>query len=128
MVRLSRRNIAEYAAQRLIEGDGSIVNQLAAYLVETGKTSQADLLVRDIEFYLARAGHLLAQIGSVHSLSAETKKAVIALLKKQTGARHVDIAEYHDDALVAGIKIDIPGQQLDTSVARALAPLTTVRK
>jgi F0F1-type ATP synthase delta subunit len=123
MIKLSRQQIAKYAAEQLLAGNRKVINEVAAYLIDVKKDDQVDLLVRDIELYLSRVGHLLAYVGSVHELTIETKKAITSLLKKQTGAAHIDLSEYRDISLVGGIKIDIPGAQLDTSIARTLATL-----
>jgi F0F1-type ATP synthase delta subunit len=120
---LSRQKIAIYAAVQLLAGNNGVIKEVAAYLVETKKTDQVDLIVRDIELYLSRYGHVLAHVGTAHSLTAETKKDIMALLKEKTGAKKIDVAEYHDETLVGGVKIDIPGRQLDTSIARTLQPL-----
>ena len=126
MIKFSRQQIAKYAAEQLLAGNHGVLKEVAAYLIDTNKDDQADLLVRDIELYLSRAGHLLAHVGSVHELTAETKKHITELLKKETGATHIDVAEYHDESLVGGIKIDIPGKQLDTSIARSLLTLNNL--
>ncbi len=120
---ISRQKIARYAAEQLVAGNKKVVHEIAAYLIDSQKTDQVDLLVRDIELYLSRSGHLLAHVGTVHDLTAETKKAIMSLLKKETGATTIVLAEYKDESLVGGVKIDIPGRQLDTSIARTLAAL-----
>jgi len=120
---LSRQKIAIYAAEQLLAGNHGVLKEVAAYLVETKKTNQLDLIIRDIELYLSRSGHLLAHVGSVHELSAETKKEIITLLKKETGAKNIDLAEYRDENLIGGVKIDIPGKQLDTTINRTLSTL-----
>ncbi len=120
---LSRQKIAIYAAEQLMAGNHHVIKEVAAYLIETKTTDQADLIIRDIELYLSRTGHLLAHVGSVHELSEATRKNITVLLQNETGAKKVDLTEYRDESLIGGVKIDIPGKQLDTSINRTLSTL-----
>ena len=47
--RISRRSLTEYVADRLIAGDVVVIEQLAAYLIETRRTKEVDQNLRDIE-------------------------------------------------------------------------------
>jgi len=59
--RLSRRKIAALYADELLAGHKDVVKKLAAYLIESRRERELDLIVRDIEAALAvqdRSTHL----------------------------------------------------------------------
>ena len=49
ITKLSRRKIATVVAERLLEGDKTIIKDLAGYLFYTKQTRSINLLIRDIE-------------------------------------------------------------------------------
>ena len=59
--KLSRRKIADYAAEQLQAGNNEVLREIAAYLIESKRQSEADLLVRDIELQLANRGDMIAR-------------------------------------------------------------------
>ncbi|HEY8886654.1 MAG TPA: F0F1 ATP synthase subunit delta [Candidatus Microsaccharimonas sp.] len=125
--RLSRRSMAEYIAHSLVEGKSKklLLQQLAAYLIDTRRTSELELIVRDIEFSLAEKGIVLASIVSAFDLSAETKKELEAFVKTKTKAAQVSLSNIVDPNVLGGVKITIPGRELDQTVARQLTVLKT---
>jgi ATP synthase F1 delta subunit len=127
MPRLSRRNIAEYIATGLVEGKNKkkLFEQLAGYLVDTQRTKELELIVRDIEFSLSEKGIVNAAIISAFDLTAETKKELAAFVKARTKATQVHLANMVDPDVLGGVKITIPGRELDQTVAHQLTVLKT---
>ena len=127
MTRLSRRAIATYVAEQLTsETDHTkVILQLAAYLVDTRRTKETSLIVRDIQFYLAEAGSVSGVITTATTLSAETKKAIENHIKLQTSARTVALDSVIDPSIIGGVKVSIPGRELDATVSRSLTILKT---
>ena len=125
--RLSRRAMAEYIATGLIDGKSkkALLAQLAAYLVETRRTKELELIVRDIEFYLSEKGVVQATITSAFDLTAETKKALEAFVKSETKASTVTVTNIVEPTVLGGVKISIPGRELDQTVAHQLTVLKT---
>ena len=78
MAAISRRKIASHVVSRLLKGDAatSVLNELAAYLVDSKRTKEADLIIRDIEATLATRGTVLAHITSARSLESAAKLAI----------------------------------------------------
>ena len=74
MTHLSRRKLALHIANRLERGDESNVamKELAAYLIDSGRTREAELVIRDIEAALANAGSVYATVTAARSLSDES--------------------------------------------------------
>ena len=125
--KLSRRALALHVATHLVNGkpQKDIAQQLAAYLIWTRRTSELSMIVRDIQFYLAEHGHVSGTVTSAHDLSATALKEIQAYTKQQTGAAHVTLDTAIDESLIGGIKLEVPGHELDTSVARSLTILKT---
>ena len=127
MAKLSRRAIAIYIAEQLTSKADSkkVVLQLAAYLVDTRRTKELSLIVRDIQFYLSEAGSVSGVITTATTLSAETKKAIEKYIKEQTGAKTVALDSLIDPTVIGGVKVSIPGRELDATVSRSLTVLKT---
>jgi F0F1-type ATP synthase delta subunit len=122
-VRLSRRKIAAYFAEEFVEGR-SIIEPLAAYLVESKRTREAGLIARDIEAALADRGVLLADVAASRDLTDDTEKAITAYLKTATGANAVTLRKSTDPHLLGGVRIETPGRRLDTTLRHRLDQLT----
>ncbi len=120
--RLSRRKIAAYYAKELLSGR-DIRSKLAAYLVETGRTREYELIARDIELALAENGVLVADIATSTSLSGNARLAIDKYLSNKTHAKKIYLRETIDKTLIGGIKVAIPGQELDASLRHKLNQL-----
>lgn len=117
--KLSRQKLAAYLADQLKAGDKNALNQLAAYLVETGRTDEADRIVLSAEELLERDGHVYAEVTTATKLSADMKTKVADLL----GASDIEIKETLDPTVLGGIKIRTPSRILDATIARRLQNL-----
>ncbi len=102
-----------------------VVLQLAAYLVDTRRTNELHLIIRDIEYYLSEMGSVSGVITSAFDLTAETKKAIEKYVKQHTGAKEVSLTNFVDPAVLGGVKVSIPGHELDATVRRSLTILKT---
>lgn len=122
-VRVSRRKIASYYADELLAGKTDIATRLAALLLDTGRVRELDLIVRDIEDALEARGVVVADIASAHILSQATQKDITAFLKKQSDAKEVHLRVNVDQALLGGVRINVPGRELDTTLRRKLTLL-----
>lgn len=121
-IRLSRRKVASYYADELLAGR-DITKQLAAYLVESRRTREYELFVRDIEAALAVRGVLVADISSATQLSATSKKAIESYLTGKTHAKTVMLRETVDSNLLGGVKVAVPGSELDATLRHKLNQL-----
>ncbi len=126
-IRLSRRKITSYIAQQLVDGVEveQLVRQLAAFLIDSRRTDEVGLIVRDIEYELTKRGVVLARVTSAFNLAEATRHAVTKLIQAKTGARQVQLHEFIDPSVLGGVKIDLPGLQLDATIARKLTLLRT---
>lgn len=117
--KLSRQKLAAYLADQLKAGDKNALNQLAAYLVETGRTDEADRIVLSAEELLERDGYVYAEVTTATKLSADMKTKVANLLQ----ASSIEIKETIDPTILGGIKIKTPSRILDATIARRLQNL-----
>lgn len=128
--RLSRRALALHVANHLVDGKPShdIAQQLAAYLIWTRRTKELSVIVRDVQFYLAERGHIAGTITSARQLSDQTLAALTDFTKQHTGASEVSFDTTIDETLIGGVKLEIPGYELDSSLSRQLTILKTKYK
>ena len=119
--RLSRRKLALYAVDKLHGGAKSsdVIKEVAAYLVETRRTRELDLLVRDIEGELAARGTVVADVTTARPLTDALKKQISTLVN----AKDLHLREMIDPSLLGGMRIDIPGKRFDGTLRRKLVAL-----
>ena len=123
---ISRRKLSQYVAKRIMAGDPvkDVVRELAAYLIETHRLREAELIIRDIETTLLSHGTAVATVTSARALSAEAKKSLEMFIKDQYPAiDEVALKEQIDPSLIAGMKLVLPDRQLDASVKTRLEKL-----
>ncbi len=125
--RLSRRALAGYAAQQLLDGKTAVLQQLAAYLIEVRRTKEVDLLVRDIEHALAASGVVVADIASAREVTATLRTAIVAYITKATSADDVQVRSRIDTSLVGGVRIRTPDAEYDATVRRQLIKLQAMK-
>lgn len=126
-IRLSRRKLSNYYASALINGEepSKIAAQLAAYLVESRRTKELQLIIDDIEYQLSLKGVVAATVTSAHSLDKLAKDAIVDLIHKTTDATQIQLTECLDSNLLGGIKLEFAGSKLDTTITRRLNTLKT---
>ncbi len=122
-MKLSRRKIAVYFAEQLLAGR-NVSKQVAAYLVESKRTREVSLVIRDIESALSERGVLLADVASSHDLAGDTEKAIVDYLKTATGAQDVHLRSSVDPTLLGGVSIETPDKRLDATLRHRLNQLT----
>lgn len=126
-IRLSRRIITSYIAGELAAGKETtlLINQLAAFLIESGRTKELELIVRDIEYELKNQGIVLARVTSAFDLATATQTAITHLIKKHTSAQTIELQQFIDPTVLGGVKIDLPGLQMDMTIGHRLTTLRT---
>lgn len=120
-MRLSRRKMAAYVADKLAAGEKPAValKEVAAYLTDTRRTREQELLVRDIEEALAVRGIVVTDVTSAHPLSSSIR----AEIAKLVGGKNLQLREVLDPDVLGGVRIDIPGKQFDGTIRRKLTQL-----
>ncbi len=121
---MTRRILAKKIAPLLIEGKAEqLIKQLAAYLVEEGRTGEIDLLMSDIALEMERLGHSDVQLVSAYELSQSLKTELENIIKVMTGAKTVKFCETIDQSLIGGIIATTPSAEIDLSVRSKLKML-----
>lgn len=125
--KLSRRTVAQYVADRLLAGDNAkkLSQLVAAYLIDTRRTSELQSLLDDIAVSLAERGHVNGTVTVAHTLSSDSKRAIEAFIKEKTGATSVDVATKIDPTVLGGFRLSLPGSEVDATIAHQLAILKT---
>lgn len=124
--KLSRRSLAMYVASQLVTKHRSkVIKELAAYLVETRRTKELTLIVRDVNYYLSEVGITSATVTSAFDLSAETKKAIEKFIAQKTKSTEVAVETKVDPSVLGGVRIDLPGYELNQTIAHHLTVLKT---
>lgn len=120
-VRVSRRKIALYVTQQLLEGakQKAVMREVAAFLVETRRTRELDLVIRDIEGELAAHGIVVADVLSAYPLADELKKEVARLV----GAKDLQLRETIDPSVLGGMRVSVPGKRFDGTIRHKLEAL-----
>lgn len=126
-VRLSRRKIAGFVASRLVENDKDALVKLAAYLLETRRTNEVDLLVRDIEDALGQLGVVVADVTTTHKMTSELGQQIDELIKSATNAKTVHVRANLDKSVGGGVRIELPGAEYDATVRRQLTKLQAMK-
>lgn len=118
--RLSRRKLSMYAADRIEKGETSqVLAELAAYLIESKRTREAEMVVRAIEDELSNRGIVIATVTSAHPRGDDLNE----ILRKLIGADKLYIQKTVDPTLLGGIRIDMPGRRIDATLRRKLTKL-----
>jgi F-type H+-transporting ATPase subunit delta len=121
--RLSRRKIASYYADELLAGNKKVVTELAAFLLQSRRTNELELIVRDVEEALAHRGVVVADIASSRALTSGATAAITTFLSDKTRATDIRLRTSVDPSLLGGVRIRVPGQELDTTLSRKLSLL-----
>ena len=124
--RISRRKLAAHAAKRIVTGDSiqAVLDEMAAYLTDTHRKNEAELVVRDIEIALLSEGIVLGTAISARPLTTAAKEELEAYIKGAcSGAKTVALREIVDTTVIAGVRLELPDKQLDSTVASKLEKL-----
>lgn len=127
----SRRVIARTVAAKLLAEPKERrhwIQALAAYLIETNRADEVDLVVNDIARELFdQDGQLIVDVVSARPLNDQVRAELKQTLKAATAAREVDLSEHVDPALIGGLVARTPDAQLDASVRTKLKQLATIK-
>lgn len=125
--RLSRRQLATYCAEALHAGDDSCIDKLAAYLIESGRVAEVDLIVRDIEDELLQRGTVVADVTSAQTLTEQTRAAIAQFLQDAYAAEAVLTRETVEPEVIGGVRIRSADAEFDGTVQARLQRLMTIQ-
>lgn len=124
--KISRRKIANYVADGIVHGEevSKLLRQAAAYLIDSKRTREADLLTRAIEDALEERGTTIATVTTARSLDDELRGAISALV----GAKTVVLREIVDPTVLGGANIETPSSRLDATIKHKLTVLREAKQ
>ncbi len=120
---ISRWQVAGNLATSLKTDRSEAVRRTAAWLVANGRERQADYLARDVALRLVDSGYVLVRLTAARPISAAARQQVEAFVRRETGAKTVEVAETTDTNVLGGVRIDLPGSQLDATARGRLMRL-----
>lgn len=124
---VSRRKLAKYAAEQIMAGNDTIMEEIASLLVYEKRQREIELLVRDVEAELAEHGEIVASVESARKLDGDTKREIEKYLMSAVGAKSnkskVTLKESIDPTLIGGFKLRTPTATLDATIAKKLNDL-----
>lgn len=122
---LSRRRIARWVAASAEGGTvpAESIRRAAAYLMQTGRTREYELLARDIEDALVSQGIVVADVTTATGLTSTLRGLLDALIDK--GAK-LELREHIDPDIIGGIRVELPGRRFDSTIQHKLETLRKV--
>ncbi len=120
MNKLSRTKLARYVAAEVQAGRSeTAIQQLAAYLVQTGRAREAELVIRAVNEELERASVVIASVTSAEPIDQAVREAVASML----GSSQIAFDETVDPGVLGGIRVVTPSRLLDATFRRRLTTL-----
>lgn len=123
---VSRRLLAQTFVNELLKTPAKkqeLIRSLAAFLIETKQVKMLDMVLADIIKELADRGHVAAEVVTARELSDSARAVITELVAATTNAKTVELSESTNPELIGGVKLTVPGRELDTSVKRQLQQL-----
>ena len=119
--KISRRKLAIYVVDQFDHGTRfeKAIEQLAAYLIESRRLREIDLVVRAIEDELAARGTVVARVTTARPLNETLRKSI----EKMIAAKQVYVKEIVDPTILGGVCIETPSHTLDATMKRKLLAL-----
>ncbi len=123
--RISRLRLAKYAVAAIERGDNleTVLEQIAAYLLETKRSREAILVARSIEDVFAEHGTVVARVTSAHELDDTIHNSIKRLLDTSTLHLTTEI----DTSLIGGIHVEAPGKRLDATMKRKVLAFSQMK-
>lgn len=124
---LSRRQLAGYVADQLLAGRYEVVDELAAYLLETRRVKELDVLVMDVESALLDRGVAVAEVASARRLDAAAKEQVANVLRQTFQTRELHMREQVEPSLLGGVMVRTADHEFDGTVRKTLDQLKALK-
>ena len=121
----SRRVIARAFVDQLQAGASTakMVKALAAYLIVNKQHKSVDMVISDIVRELASRGRMLVQVTTARPLASDQRATIQKQMQKLLGVDTIELDERVEPDLIGGVKLNIPGRELDASIKKQLQQL-----
>lgn len=127
MAVISRRKLADQAARRIAGGEvkAKVLREVAAYLIDTGRQREAELLARDVETALLAHGVAVGTVVSARRLSEDALTTIEGFVEHHyKEVKKVVLREQLDESVIGGVKLILPDKQFDATIQTKLDKLT----
>lgn len=131
MQTIARRKLAQHAASELLAGKSpkALGQHLAAYLADTGKKADVELLIRDVEAALTARGVSILHVTSARELDdAARRELITAATEAEQTKQAVIVSEAIDPELIGGAVVRTSERSLDVSIRGSLQQLKRLSK
>lgn len=126
-MKLNRRKLSAQIAKRLEGGESAekLSREIAAYLIDTGNTSQLNSLLRDVAVLRAEQNGIVELTAtSAFPLMSEQTDEIKAIAKKHyPGAKQVIIHNDINPKVIGGVSLSMPSANLDLTIRAKLNKL-----
>lgn len=126
MQKLSRRQLAKYAADQLEQGTSikDLAAHLAAVLATSKRSGQGRQLAEDIGYEMESRGLLAeATLTSARPLGAELVAQLKKFIKDEARTKQVIINEVVEPEVIGGVRIDTARRSWDQTIKRRLTDI-----
>lgn len=123
-MKIARHILARSLAESTLhlQDQKQLAREIAAYLLAERRTSELESILRDIMEYRAERGILEAEVVTAHEVQPHVLDDVRQLLQSAyPNAKTVHVGTRHDASVIGGLRVDMPNEQLDMTVAGKLA-------
>lgn len=123
-MKASRSKIADFLAERSLSPDvdaKELSREIAAYLLQTGRTGELSSLSRDIMQKRSEQGVVEVTAVSAHKLTADLRKEIKDKVRYYyPKAKRITINEIVDSNMIGGVRLELANEQLDLTVRSKL--------
>ncbi len=124
MTKLKRHELAKLIGDHLAGDKKFTPEQIAAYLMETGRERELDSLMRDVMSLRADDGQVELTVTSAHPLDRDAIARIEQLVKQiRPEAKTVIVDEQIKPTLIGGLKLNMVHHELDLSLLGRLNQL-----
>lgn len=120
----SRSKLVEYIVGQIQSGAklDELASQVAAYLIDEGKITELDSVMRDAQDLRAtKNGVVELDVRSVHTIDAEHVKQIESVAKHHyPGSKKVQLNAIHDESVVGGANLSFAHANFDITVRAKL--------
>ncbi len=120
---MTRAEVARYVVTKVRGERSQVIDQAAAWLIDTKRVRESGYLANDIAQLLTCEGYLYVKVTTARKLSAQTTANITAYLTTATGASIVELEPTVEPLLIGGATIETPDASLDTTVRHQLIQL-----
>lgn len=119
-----RHEIARQIAEKTMRiSDTQVLSKaIAEYLVSENLSGELDAILREVINYRAKSGYIETVAVSANPLSKADLDDIDKLLRQEyPDAEHFVIDQRIDPTVVGGVKLEMPGEQLDLTLSKKLS-------